>query len=154
VSGSPPPIDYGTAPSGRRCFFMHPADDHERARPPVILLVEDEALLRWATSEFLRDSGCVVIEAATACEAVAELDADLSVDVVFSDISLPGEMNGLALASCLHRRRPCLPVVLTSGDGDPVRRLATEMVGSERFLPKPYRLEELADRLRALAGES
>ena len=119
----------------------------------VILLVEDEALLRIAVSEFLRLSGCAVIEAATAAEAIAKLDSGISVDVLFSDVGLPGGMNGLDLASCLRQRCPALPVVLTSGYGVSVRRLAVELVGAERFLPKPYRAEEVAHRLRALARE-
>ena len=129
---------------------MDTAVDHGAQRP-VVLLVEDEALLRGATSEFLEMAGCVVIEAKTASEAIATLESGISVDVVFSDVSLAGGMNGLALASRVRARRPGLPVVLTSGHGGPVKQLAVELVGAERFLPKPYHLEEVAERLRAAA---
>ena len=128
------------------------ADPAERgpARRPVVLLVEDEPWLRSTTAEFLQLSGYAVIEAADTSEAIAELEFGLSIDVVFSDVCTPGTRNGLALASWVRQHYPRVPVILTSGHGEPVRQSAIDLVGGGHFLPKPYHLEELANRLRAL----
>ena len=119
-------------------------------RQPVVLLVEDEALLRGTTAEFLRMSGYMVIEAPTTAEAVAQLTSGQTIDVVFSDVCLSSHLDGLALARWLHERRTEVPVLLTSGYGDPVRKAAVDLVGNEHFLSKPYRQEELSGRLRSL----
>jgi CheY-like chemotaxis protein len=119
-------------------------------RPAVILVVEDEALLRSITGEYLRLSGYVVIEATDAAEAMARIGRGERPDVVFSDVSLPGTVDGLSLARWLRHRRLGLRVMLTSGYGEAVRRAAIELVGRECFVPKPYHQEELAHRIDAL----
>lgn len=110
--------------------------------PRTVLLVEDEALLRMLMAELLRDAGVRVIEAATADEALAVLTAGLHVDVVFTDVRMPGRMDGVALALALGRDRPEIPVLVTSGDLDPevARQMAT-------FIPKPYDLDAVVVRI-------
>ena len=123
----------------------------KRAVPPsIVLVVEDEALLRSITGEYLRLSGYVVIEATDAAEAVAMINRGEQPNVVFSDVSLPGTVDGLSLARWLRHRRPNLRVMLTSGYGEAVRQAAIELVGSECFVPKPYHQEKLAHRIDAL----
>jgi DNA-binding response OmpR family regulator len=116
------------------------------------LLVEDEPLLRSTTGEYLRLSGYVVVEAADAAEAIAVIDRGEGPDVVFSDVSLPGAVDGLSLARWLRDRRPGLRVMLTSGHGEAVRRAAVELVGGDCFVAKPYHQEALAHRIDALLG--
>ena len=83
--------------------------------PKSILVVEDEVLLRFVIADYLRDCGYQVIEANDASEAVALLTLEPP-DLVFSDVRMPGEMDGLGLARWVRTNRPGLPVILTSGD--------------------------------------
>jgi CheY-like chemotaxis protein len=122
------------------------AEDNAR----VVLLVEDEALLRGTTAEFLRLSGYTVIETASAAEAIAELESGKSIDIVLSDVGLSGPMDSLALACWLRQRYIDVPVMLTSGYGGATRKAALDLVGEELFLAKPCRQEALADRIRCV----
>ena len=112
------------------------------------MLVEDEPLLRDTTAEFLRLSGYSVIEATDAAEAIRAFASGAPVDVVFSDVHLPGMMDGLGLARWVHRHRRGIPVMLTSGYGDTTR--AAAVVGEESFATKPYRQNEVVHRIRSL----
>lgn len=112
------------------------AADAARA-PNRILVIEDEVLIRIVLAEELRDAGFAVIEAASAEEALSYLRSGAVVDLVFSDIRLPGPVDGAQLADQLRARYPLLPIMLTSGDypgtygphGPDAMRL---------FIPKPY----------------
>jgi DNA-binding NtrC family response regulator len=107
-----------------------------RVQSPIVLVVEDEVLIRSLFAEALRDVGCQVVEAARADEALAYIGSGGMVDVVFSDVRMPGALDGVELARRLGHLKPSLPVILTSGH----LRLE-DMDGSCLFLPKPYRLE-------------
>ena len=97
------------------------AKRNDASRPPVVLLVEDETLLRDTTAEYLRLAGYTVIETADAAEALAAFAAEEPVDVVFSDVHLPGgNMDGWRLALWVRRHRG-VPVLLTSGHSDAIR---------------------------------
>ncbi|WP_341989162.1 response regulator [Azorhizobium sp. AG788] len=122
------------------------------AEPRTVLLVEDEALLRMLMAELLRGAGLRVIEAATADEAVAVLDAGLHLDMVFTDVRMPGRMDGVGLALTVRRDRPEVAVLVTSGDLAP--DIARQMPA---FIPKPYDLDavvvQILDRLDAPVPE-
>jgi DNA-binding NtrC family response regulator len=122
-------------------YAREPADSR-----PVVLLVEDEFLLRWPASEYLRDSGYRVIEVASVGEAMVVFSSGTRVDMVFSDLNLAGELTGHALARWLDEHHPKVPVLLTSGD----RRAAAGIpVGGKRsFISKPYSLAEIDRRIR------
>jgi len=143
-------------PRGSRLLFVRGQFRTGRAQKavgsPVVLVVEDEALLRSITGEYLRLSGYVVIEATDAAEAIEVIGRGERPDVVFSDVSLSGTMDGLSLARWLRRQRPDLHVMLTSGHGKDLRRAAAQLVGGEFFLPKPYHQQELVHRIGALLG--
>src|SRR5260370_24845788 len=81
---------------------------------PVVLVVENDVLLRLVTASSLRDAGFEVIEAADSAEAIRILDC-IPVDVLFSDIDMPGKLDGLALAQLVRRRRLDTRIILTSG---------------------------------------
>ncbi len=103
---------------------MVPSSDTPQGAPfassrPRILIVEDEVLIRIMVSDELRDAGYEVIEAATADEAVEILQTALPFDLVFSDVRMPGSMDGLGLLACVRARFPALPVIITSGHMDP-----------------------------------
>jgi CheY-like chemotaxis protein len=120
---------------------------------PVVLLVEDETLLRETTAEYLRLSGFTVVEAANAGEALAAFAAGESVDLVFSDVRLAaGTMDGFKLARWVHRHHRGVPVLLTSGHGEAIR--AAALVGGSSFVAKPYRQKSLVSRLCRLLDEA
>ncbi len=112
---------------------MVPAPDFiAAASAATILVVEDEALVRLQIADALRENGFSVVEAARGDEALAYLETVGGIDVVFTDIQMPGPVNGLDLAREVRVRFPAVPVVLTSGmmrphPGDP-----------GMFIPKPY----------------
>src|SRR3954447_18860907 len=80
-----------------------------------VLFVEDEWLLRATVSDFLEDSGHTVIGANSADDAVTLLTDGLTVDLVITDIRMPGRLDGVGLAFWLQQHRPGLPVILASG---------------------------------------
>lgn len=116
---------------------------------PAILVVEDEILIRVAVSDHLRACGYRVLEAANADDAVAIMCNDEKVALVFSDVRLPGSMDGLALGEWIRKNRPGTAVLLTSGE--PCRALAPGTQSwSAAFLPKPYDLQDLASRITSV----
>jgi CheY-like chemotaxis protein len=126
------------------------SNDDTALRQTRILVVEHEALLRAVTVEFLRLSGYLVIEVASGGEAVAALASGNLVDVVFSDVCLPGAINGLVLVRWLHQQHPGLPIILATGYGNSVRQTAVQHVGDGMFLSKPYSQNELVRRIRSV----
>ncbi len=117
---------------------------------PAILVVEDEVLIRLVIADYLRECGFKVYEAGTAAEAIEVLESDqASIDLVFSDIRLPGEMNGFALGQWVRTNRPGLPVVLTSGDSKK-SDAAKELCENEPFFAKPYDVQLVVARIRTI----
>jgi len=122
----------------------------EQSRPaPVVLVVEDDVLLRLVTAGSLREAGFEVLEAANAAEAVQVLKC-IPVDALFSDIDMPGRMDGFALAQWVHQRELNVRIILTSG---PDRTLgeAGEYVS---YLCKPYGSAEVEHLLRRVLPSS
>jgi CheY-like chemotaxis protein len=115
----------------------------EQVRAPTVLVAEDEVLIRGVVPEHLRTAGLNVIEASNAAEAVDVLHSDEPVDLVFTDIAMPGIMNGAMLARWIYQHRPDVRVVLTSGSADSARTLPNEPM----FL-KPYDLDAVETHIR------
>jgi DNA-binding NtrC family response regulator len=118
-------------------------------RPATVLVVEDEVLIRVSVSDFLRECGFAVLDASNAAEARTILEAGVVVDLVFSDVQMPGEADGFALARWVRDHHPDVRVILTSG----VVRMseaAADLCGEAGFLAKPYDNALLADRIRQL----
>ena len=107
----------------------------------MVLVVEDEVVLRMAVCAHLREAGVVVIEAVDAEEAVELLSANKSISLVFSDINMPGPADGNDLAAWISSRYPDIKVLLTSG-------VARE--GGPPFIGKPYSFVELQRRIEAM----
>ena len=115
--------------------------------PAVILVVEDTEELLDCVAEYFRLAGFEVVAATNASEALDVIDSGRNVDLVFTDINLPGAVDGLGLAHWLSIHRPLLPVVITSGQSRP------ELPGTgpqRRFVPKPYVLDALEGDIREL----
>jgi len=121
-------------------------EEPDPAPSPTILVVEDDVLVRSVAAAYLRESGFEVIEATGADEAIRVLQAEVRVDVVFSDVNMPGSMDGFALAQWVHRERPRLQVILTSGAPHTARGAAQQ----GPILAKPYDHAALARYIRAL----
>lgn len=120
----------------------------EEDRPPAILVVDDDALVRLTLSDHLQDSGFKVLEASTGDEALAIMAAPaFTVDLVFTDVMMPGVTDGFALAKWIAENQPSIPVIVTSGDTDKIA--AAQEIGEDlQFVPKPYDLEALTTHIR------
>jgi CheY-like chemotaxis protein len=101
----------------------------------TVLVVEDDAFVRLDLAQTLEAKGYKTIEAANAAEALVVLEANLGIRVVFTDIQMPGAMDGLALSHYVRKRWPPTIIVVSSGRCIPN---AAEMAEGARFLPKPY----------------
>lgn len=101
----------------------------------TVLLIEDEPLIRMATSAMLEDSGFLVLEAANADEAKIIVAGHPEITVVITDVQMPGSMDGLEFASLVHREYAHIPVLITSGRAG--LQEAREH-GATSFLSKPY----------------
>lgn len=119
------------------------------SKRPVVLLVEDEQLLRMDAVEMIRSAGFDVIEAENADNAIEILEVRRDISVVFTDIQMPGSMDGLKLARAVRGRWPPIKIVATSGLVDVGEK---DLPEGGRFLAKPYNPNELADVLRELTG--
>lgn len=120
-------------------------------RSPIVLVVEDDVLTRLAIAEHLRHCGYHVIEAGTADEAIGVLrTTDLPVDVVFSDIQMPGTLDGYGLVKWIRREGLAVRIILTSGVGQAMRS-AEAASDAVCFISKPYRCAEVEQRLKELA---
>jgi DNA-binding response OmpR family regulator len=115
-------------------------------KAPVVLLVEDEFFVRMAAADDLADEGFHVLEAGTADVALAVLETfSDEVQAVFTDIDMPGSMNGLRLAEEVHRRWPHIVLMIASGD----HKLRNEEVPDHgQFFAKPYSTATVAERIR------
>ncbi|MEP6938583.1 MAG: PAS domain S-box protein [Rudaea sp.] len=109
----------------------------------TILVVEDEADVRRIAVSFLKAAGYATREAENAEQALAVLDANSDIDMLFSDVVLGGGMNGAECASIAQARQPQLHVLLTSGYENPTAHAAANIDPATRLLRKPYRREEL-----------
>lgn len=115
----------------------------------VVLVVEDEILIRVVIADYLRSCGYRVIEAASADEAIVILQhTELEVDVVFSDIEMPGSMDGFELSKWLRANRPGVDVIL-AGSVARAADAAGDLCESGP-VPKPYEPQMAADRIRQL----
>ncbi|WP_114943953.1 response regulator [Microvirga calopogonii] len=115
---------------------------------PVVLLVEDELLVRMAAAEDLQDAGFHVLEAANADVALAVLEAcSRDVQVLFTDIDMPGSMNGLDLAESVQQRWPHISLLISSAYHKP---LPEQIPDDGRFVPKPYSSEDVVRCIREL----
>ena len=117
---------------------------------PVILVVEDEPLIRLTISEYLRDRGFEVIEAASGDEAQFLFIHDTRIDIVFTDVQMPGVLDGLALARWLGEVHPTVMILVASGIAD-LRALACQVCERASVFEKPYDHQAIVDRIRVLA---
>ena len=119
------------------------------SRRPVVLIVEDEFLLRMDAVDMIAGAGFEVVEAADADKAIEILEARRDITVVFTDIQMPGSMDGLKLARAIRSRWPPIEIIATSGHAHVGE---ADLPEGGRFLRKPYSPFQVAGMLRELTG--
>ncbi len=115
----------------------------------TVLVVEDEALVRLDIVDYLERSGFRALEAAHAAEAIEILERDPTIAIVFTDVDMPGTMDGLKLAAAVRDRWPPVKIVVTSGHKTIE---ITDLPDGGLFFSKPYRHEQLATAFRELTS--
>jgi len=119
---------------------------------PVILVVDDEALLRWAVAESLMTAGYAVLQAENAADAVLCLERGKSSPlVVVLDLKLP-DSDDLSLARRIMAERPDAPVIIMSAHGAAQDKAEAEAAGVYKFIQKPFDLSEMTAVVRAAAA--
>lgn len=124
----------------------------EGERQSAILVVEDDVLLRLATADHFRDSGFHVVEAASGDEARAVLEAGVPVDLIFSDINMPGDLDGSGLARWAANNHSDVLVVLASGVQQALDAAQAAAPRVKAFVLKPYDIDAVIGQLAALVA--
>jgi CheY-like chemotaxis protein len=115
----------------------------------VVLVVEDEPMLRELAVEVVEEAGFAVLEAGNAGEALALLESRSDIALLFTDVNMPGAMDGLKLAGVVRDRWPAIKILIVTGK---VRLRQSDLPPGSGFLAKPYRIEAVTAELRSLAG--
>ena len=118
---------------------------------PVVLVVEDEPLLRMLAVAVLEEAGFLAIEARDADEAAVLLESRADIALLFTDIDMPGSMDGLKLAHAVRIRWPPIKILVVSGKQ---RLQYSDLPSNSRFLRKPYQASALVEELRSMVGSA
>ena len=119
------------------------------AVPAVVLIVEDEMLLRIRAVDMVEDAGFTSVEAVDADAAVAILESRSDIALLFTDIQMPGSMDGIRLAHAVHERWPSIKIILASGQSE----LATIAIPADsRFFGKPLEAREMIVEMQNMIG--
>jgi two-component sensor histidine kinase/CheY-like chemotaxis protein len=119
------------------------------ALPTNVLVVEDEMVLRMKAVDIVEDAGFTAIEAVNADEALAILESRSDISLLFSDIQMPGSMDGLKLAHAVHDRWPSIKIILVSGQ---VKLSDTDKPTDSRFFGKPLEVKQMIAELQDMVG--
>lgn len=114
-----------------------------------ILVVEDETFTRMDVVEILRAAGFDIVEAANADEAIQMLERNSGIHLVFTDIDMPGSMNGLKLAAAVRDRWPPVRIIATSGH---FKIQLGDLPAGARFISKPYQPAQIISAIRELTS--
>ncbi len=117
--------------------------------PPMVLIVEDDPLLRFLTVNIVEDAGFVALEAANADEAVAILETRSDIALLLTAINMSGSMDGLKLAHAVRKRWPPIKIVVVSGRARPAD---CNLPAGSRFFAKPYHGDTMVSEIRSLIG--
>ena len=122
--------------------------DHSRL-PFIVLVVEDEMMLRMKVVDMVEDAGYIPVEAVDADEAMAVLQSRNDIALMLTDVQMPGSMNGLELAHAVHERWPPIKIILASGQ---LKLSASEIPLDSRFFGKPLQSAEIIAEMREMLG--
>ena len=126
-------------------------EGEDRESRGAVLIVDDEALIRLVFAETLRDAGFTVIEAASGDEAIQLLTAGVDVDALVTDVRMPGDIDGLALAAAARNLRPDLPIAISSAHLPSNGTILPDIVST--VLVKPYLPERLVNVVEKMVLE-
>jgi two-component sensor histidine kinase len=116
---------------------------------PNVLVVEDEMILRMRAVDIVEDAGFCPVEAVNADEAISILESRSDISLLFTDIQMPGSIDGLKLAHAVHERWPSIKIILVSGQ---VKPSDAERPENSRFFGKPLGVEQMITELQAMVG--
>jgi CheY-like chemotaxis protein len=133
------------------CFIDVMTDVMANKPAPLILIVEDDPLLRMLAVEFVNEAGFETLEACDADQAIAILESCSKIAVLFTDINMPGSMDGLQLARVVSNRWPAMEILIASGH---VRLRQADLPPNGRFLGKPYLAAAMIGELHSLVGHA
>lgn len=119
--------------------------------PAVVLVVEDELLLRMRAVDMVEDAGYTSVEAVDADEAVTILEARSDIALLFTDIQMPGSMDGLRLAHAVHERWPPIKIILVSGA---LNLVNSDIPADSRFFGKPLEAKEMIAEMQEMIGHA
>lgn len=117
---------------------------------PNVLVVEDEMILRMRAIDIVEDAGFNPVEAVNADQAISILESRSDISLLFTDIQMPGSIDGLRLAHAVHERWPSVKIILVSGQ---VKPSETDRPEGSRFFGKPLGVEQMVTELQAMVGE-
>ena len=119
--------------------------------PAVVLIVEDEMMLRMSAVDMVEDAGYTPLEAQDAAEAVAILESRCDVALMCTDIQMPGQMDGVGLAHAVHARWPVIKIIVVSGQ---LKLQDLDLPPRSRFLGKPLNAGEVIAEMRDMIGHA
>src|ERR1700685_4170860 len=120
------------------------------AVPRTVLIVEDEMLLRMRAVDMVEDAGFTAVEAINADDAIALLESRSDIELLFTDIQMPGSMDGLKLAHAVHERWPSIKIILVSGKLTPTD---AEKPIHSRFFGKPLEVKQMIAEMQEMIGQ-
>src|SRR3979411_2452370 len=118
--------------------------------PPNVLVVEDEMMLRMRAVDMVEDAGFTPIEAVNADDALAILESRSDIEMLFTDIQMPGSMDGLKLAYAVHERWPLIKIILVSGQ---LTLTDADKPADSRFYGKPLDVKHMIAELQDMMGK-
>jgi DNA-binding NtrC family response regulator len=119
--------------------------------PAVVLIVEDEMMLRVRSVDLVEDAGYAPVQARDTDEAVAILESRSDIALMCTDIQLPGRMDGLGLAHTVHKRWPTIKIIVVSGQLNP---LSSDLPPCSRFFGKPLEAGQMIAEMHSMIGHA
>jgi CheY-like chemotaxis protein len=119
--------------------------------PAVVLIVEDEMMLRMFAVEMVEDAGYTPVEAVDADEAIALLESRSDIALMCTDVQMPGSMDGLGLAHTVHERWPSIKIIVVSGQLNPS---SVDLPPRSRFFGKPLQAGQMIAQMQSMIGHA
>lgn len=130
--------------------FLHVRSKMKNGKP-VVLVVEDSALIRMSAIELVLDAGYEALEAGNADEAIRILESRDDIDLVFTDVQMPGTMDGIKLSHYIRDRWPPVRLIVASG----AAILKESMLPTDsRYFPKPYDSSTISETMARLLADA
>jgi CheY-like chemotaxis protein len=127
----------------------HPMVPDLSCVPAVVLIVEDEMMIRMRAVDMVEDAGYTPVEALDADEAVAILESRSDIALMCTDIQMPGSMDGLGLAHAVHKRWPSIKIIVVSGQLNPP---SSDLPACSRFFGKPLEAGQMIAEMHSMIG--